>query len=109
MSSGYDRMKLICMFDLPTDTNEEKKAYRNFRRGLLENGFFMIQYSIYVRTCPNRVFAKKYSTKLKTIAPNNGNIRLITVTEKQYNDMELIVGSKLDVEEILGEKRIIVI
>lgn len=107
--NGYERMKIICMFDLPIDSNEEKRAYRLFRKSLIENGFIMIQYSIYVRTCPNREFAKKFIPKLKKVVPVKGNVRLITVTEKQYNDMEIIVGSKNDNELVINESRIIVI
>lgn len=102
-------MKIMCMFDLPTDSNEDKRAYRLFRKALIENGFVMIQFSIYVRTCPNREFAKKFIPKLKAISPKQGNIRLITITEKQYNDMELIVGEKNDIEITVNERRIVVI
>lgn len=97
------------MFDLPTETNEQKREYRLFRKTLLQNGFVMIQYSIYARTCPNREFAKKFSGKLKSFAPSDGNIRLLTVTQKQYNDMELILGSKTHLEDTLTEQRIVII
>ncbi|MDF9866582.1 CRISPR-associated protein Cas2 [Bacilli bacterium PM5-3] len=106
---SYNRLKILCMFDLPTDTNEDKREYRVFRKSLLENGFVMIQYSIYMRTCPNREFAKKFIPKLKRMVPACGNVRLLTVTEKQYCDMLLIAGRKTIIEEHIGEKRIIVI
>lgn len=80
-----------------------------FRKILIANGFVMIQYSVYVRTFPNREFAKKFLPKLKAEAPNKGNVHLITITKKQYNDMELIVGCKKDMGNILSERRIIVI
>lgn len=105
----YDRMKIICLFDLPTETNEEKRAYRVFRTALIKNGFVMMQYSVYVRTCPNREFAKKFVSKLKIQAPTQGNVRLIYVTEKQYDDMELIIGTRNDEEVNIGSKRIVVI
>ena len=91
------------------DTLNEKKEYRNFRKNLLLNGFVMIQYSVYVRTCPNREFAKKFLPKLKQKVPQKGNIRLLMVTEKQYNDMEFIVGESNHLEKVLQEERIIVI
>lgn len=97
------------MFDLPVETNQEKKEYRVFRKALIENGFFMIQYSIYVRTCPNREFSKKFLPKLKLKVPSKGNVRLITLTEKQYNDMELIVGYRNEMEDLIDERRIVVI
>ena len=102
-------MKILCMFDLPTDTLKEKKEYRDFRKTLLLNGFVMLQYSIYVRTCPNREFAKKFLPKLRQASPSKGNIRLLMITEKQYMDMEFIVGESNHLEKVLQEERIIVI
>ncbi len=107
--SKYSEMKLLCMFDLPMDTNEQKREYRNFRKELLKNGFVMMQYSIYSRTCPNREYSKKFSKKLKTFAPTEGNVRLLTVTQKQYDDMELILGNKNHCENIMTKRGIIVI
>ena len=88
----YDRMKVICMFDLPTETNNDKREYREFRKNLISNGFYMMQYSVYARTCPNREFAKKFIPRLKRNAPPCGNVRIIMITEKQFQDMELIIG-----------------
>ena len=50
------------MFDLPMDTAKEKRIYQLFRKGLIKEGFVMMQYSVYVRTCPTR----EYSTKATT-------------------------------------------
>lgn len=52
-------MRLLCFFDLPMETVQEKRTYRNFRKELIANGFEMLQFSVYYRTCPNRSFAKK--------------------------------------------------
>lgn len=102
-------MRVICFFDLPTETNAHKRRYRTFRKSLLENGFEMLQYSVYVRTCPNRVFAKKYYDKIAKAAPKEGHIRLLTVTEKQFEDMVLIVGEKAQQEEIIGSNKLVII
>ena len=60
----YKVMRLICMFDLPTDTAKEKKAYRIFRKKLIQEGFVMMQYSVYVRVCLNRDYAKRIEKRL---------------------------------------------
>ena len=59
----YEAMRLLCFFDLPMETNQEKRTYRNFRKELIANGFEMLQFSVYYRTCPNRSFASKFETK----------------------------------------------
>ena len=102
-------MKMLCMFDLPVETKEEQRAYRKFRKDLIAEGFMMIQYSVYVRTCPNRSFATQLEKRLKKIVPKEGNIRLLTVTEKQYEDMKLLVGCKKLTELSLGIERMIII
>ena len=105
----YKIMKLICFFDLPVDTSFERKEYRRFRKTLLEHGFIMIQYSVYVRTCPNREYSKKFIPKIRKIAPKNGNIRILTVTEKQYTDMVFILGCESHQEEVIADNRLVVI
>lgn len=107
--NSYERMKLICLFDLPTETNNEKREYREFRKSLISNGFYMMQYSVYVRTCPNREFAKKFIPKLNRLSPKSGNIRLIMITEKQFQDMVLILGRLKSSEEVIGMNKIVVI
>ena len=105
----YKVMRMICMFDLPVETEEEKRAYRCFRRDLISEGFAMMQYSVYIRTCPSRDYCKRLEKRVQKIAPKKGNIRLLTVTEKQYEDMKLLVGCKNQTESKIGERRFIVI
>ena len=79
----YKTMRMLCMFDLPVDLPEERKAYRDFRKNLIKEGFIMIQYSVYVRTCPSREYGNRLVSRVKKFAPSKGNIRLLTITEKQ--------------------------
>lgn len=102
-------MRLMCLFDLPVETEDERRAYRKFRKDLMSEGFTMMQYSVYVRTCPNREYVNQLEKRLKRIMPCKGNVRLIAVTEKQYEDMKIFVGSKRITEERVGVKRMIVI
>ena len=94
------------MFDLPMDTAKEKRIYQLFRKGLIKEGFVMMQYSVYVRTCPTREYAKRLEKRVEGIAPEKGNVRLLTVTEKQYTEI-LNLGmdvSKLQEKANKGEK-----
>ena len=105
----YKVMRLICMFDLPVETDTEKRAYRVFRKNLIKEGFIMIQYSVYVRVCPSREYARRLETRIEKIIPQEGNIRLLCVTEKQYSDMKLLVGSRTCAEKAIGTERMIII
>lgn len=105
----YKLMRLLCMFDLPMESGEEKRAYRNFRRDLIKEGFVMMQYSVYVRVCPNREYANRLEKRIQKFIPEEGNVRLLCVTEKQYSDMKLLVGSRSTAEEAIGVERMIII
>ena len=105
----YDAVRLFCFFDLPMETPKEKRLYRLFRKTLIENGFEMLQFSVYYRTCPNRSFANKFYKKLKMSNLPAGNVRLLAVTEKQFSEMILIIGGKTKQEEIVSDNKLVVI
>ncbi|MCQ9210356.1 CRISPR-associated endonuclease Cas2 [Granulicatella seriolae] len=105
----FEQLRLLCMFDLPMETPREQKDYRIFRKSLLENGFTMMQYSIYYRTLPNRSALKKFEDILKKKVPKNGNIRLIYVTENQFQEMLLLSGNRSRQEAVVGINRLVVI
>ncbi len=52
--SEYRIMWVLVFFDLPTESKRERKLYADFRKKLLQDGFTMFQFSIYVRHCPSR-------------------------------------------------------
>lgn len=82
------------MFDLPMVEDKEKTQYTKFRNHILKLGYKMVQYSVYVRTILDK---SKFDQELKRVAkylPQNGNIRLILITEKQYHEMKVLIGKK---------------
>lgn len=97
------------MFDLPVETRENKREYAKFRKKIIKDGFIMMQYSVYSRFCKNKQDAEKHIARIKTISPEEGNIRILYITEKQYEDMILILGTKKVNEEIIGKEYTIVI
>lgn len=105
----YKIMRMLCMFDLPVETEEQRRAYRIFRKNLIQEGFMMIQYSIYVRICPSREYANRLENRIKKGIPQEENVRLLCVTEKQYADMKLLVGSRQTAETAIGTERLIII
>lgn len=96
------------MFDMPTITIEDRKNYTKFRDKLLDDGFIMIQYSIYVRICKNQDDIIKHISRVKLAAPPKGNIRLLQVTEKQYEQMIMLRGIKNDDEKESNNSMIII-
>lgn len=100
-------MRLLVMFDLPIDTKEERRAYRVFRKKLINEGFLMIQYSVYVRVCVNRQSARFIENRICTFLPEHGLIQTLMLTEKQYNDMHFLLGEKKQDVRNMSERTII--
>lgn len=100
-------MRIIVMFDLPMVTEKEKKTATKFRKYLLDDGFIMMQFSVYSRICKNNDDLNKHINRLKINAPKSGNIRLLQVTENQYNNMIMFSGEKSAEEDISIENLLV--
>jgi CRISPR-associated protein Cas2 len=85
-------MRMLVFFDLPMVNAAEKRAYNRFRRFLLNDGYDMLQYSVYGRIVYGRDAEQKHLQRLSNNLPSEGSIRLLTVTEKQYASMRLLLG-----------------
>ena len=89
---GLDTMWIIVLFDLPTDTKVARKAYTRFRKGLLKDGFTMMQYSVYIRHSSSDENAKVHAKRVKAQLPDNGEVRIIKITDKQFSTIEVYYG-----------------
>ena len=87
--SEYRIMWVLVLFDLPTETKKERKAYTQFRKKLLDDGFSMFQFSIYMRHCPSRENADVHIKRVKAILPDKGYVGILCITDKQFGSMEL--------------------
>lgn len=97
----YDFMRLLLFFDLPMVSQKEKKIYSDFRKYLIKNGYIMIQFSVYCKIFNNRDSAVKHINMLYKNIPSRGYIRLMLVTEKQYNNSIIVIGGKSNQEKVL--------
>lgn len=87
-------MRIIVMFDLPVKTKKQSKDVSAFRKFLLKDGYYMMQYSIYVRVCNGQDSVEMHKSRLKSAVPSNGSIRVLTVTEKQYENIDVFLGKR---------------
>lgn len=106
--SGYRFMRMLLMFDLPTETEKDRKAYRKFRKFLISEGFIMHQYSVYSKLLLNSTACNLMEARLQENIPDKGDITLLTVTEKQYAKMVYLSGSKTS-KLANTDKRVIVL
>ncbi len=92
--NAYRIMWVLVFFDLPTETKKERSAASQFRKKLLDDGFIMFQFSIYIRHCPSRENAKVHTKRVKNILPAHGKVCILEITDKQFERMELFQGVK---------------
>lgn len=85
-------MRIIIFFDLPVETSDERREYTRFRKFLIKSGFVMMQESVYGKIVLNNTAAEAVREKVRKNKAKKGLIQMLTVTEKQYNNIELIVG-----------------
>lgn len=99
MSEGR-RMRLIVFFDLPVQTKQQRKIYANFRKFLLEDGYVMLQFSVYVRITRNHDDLNKHINRVKRNLPSEGKVRCLSITDKQYANMLILLGENKPEEEL---------
>lgn len=87
-------MWILVFFDLPTDTKKDTKNYNIFRKKLIQDGFTMFQFSIYLRHCASRENAEVHIKRVKSFLPPTGQVGILCVTDKQFGKMELFIGKK---------------
>lgn len=90
--SGYRFMWLLVMFDLPVGDKEKRHRYTKFRQFLLDQGFFMAQYSVYFRTLPSKEKGKALIRKIRPKVPPEGKVDILMITDKQYENIVSIYG-----------------
>jgi CRISPR-associated protein Cas2 len=86
---------MMVFFDLPVVSTTDRRNYAQFRRFLLNDGYDMIQFSVYGRIINGHDAEAKHMKRLTANLPPKGSIRLMTVTEKQYAGIQLLVGMPL--------------
>lgn len=91
---------IMAMFDLPVLLDEERKEATRFRNALLDDGFIMIQYSVYSRPCVSFERMKKYYERVKSYAPTTGDIRLLFFTDKQWATSKLVCRRPKTLEKV---------
>jgi CRISPR-associated protein Cas2 len=87
-------MWILVLFDLPTETADERRVYAKFRRNIQKDGFSMFQFSIYLRHCASRENADVHIARVKKLLPERGHIGILSITDKQFGDMEIFYGHK---------------
>lgn len=90
----YRSMWVLVLFDLPTETRKDRKAASLFRKKLLDDGYQMFQFSIYLRFCASRENVDVHIRRTKFNLPKQGKVCIMQITDKQFGMIELFHGQK---------------
>jgi CRISPR-associated protein Cas2 len=85
-------MWVVAMFDLPVDTKAARRAYAQFRKALLKDGFARLQFSVYARHCASEENADVHAQRVERALPEDGEVRILTITDKQFERMRVFWG-----------------
>lgn len=94
MLSGYRLMWMMVMFDLPVLTRTERRNATKFRNFLLDQGFDMAQFSVYLRFCAGKKQLTAYTRRVSAALPPSGNVQILSFTDKQYANIVSFDGHR---------------
>lgn len=101
-------MRVIVFFDLPVETDVDRRNYRKFRNFLIKDGFLMLQESVYAKLALNFTQVEQIISAVKKEKPEKGSVQILSVTEKQFSKMEHLSG-KIDTDIINSDERLLII
>lgn len=102
--SEYRIMWVLVFFDLPTETKRDRKAATDFRKKIMQDGFTMFQFSIYIRHCASMENAEVHVRRVKSYLPEYGKVGILTITDKQFGAIKLFYGQKPMVAHTPGQQ-----
>lgn len=92
--NAYRVMWTLVMYDLPTETKKDRKVAARFRKELLQDGFSMFQFSMYVRHSASSENSEVHKRRVKNSLPEHGKVGILQITDKQFGQMEIFFGQK---------------
>lgn len=91
-TNHYKMGWLMVAFDLPVVTPEERKRATDFRKFLLDDGFQMMQFSVYVRPCVTFARQETHLRRIRLAVPEEGSVRALYITKAQWEKAYVIHG-----------------
>jgi CRISPR-associated protein Cas2 len=87
-------MWLLVMFDLPVGTKVERRVATKFRQWLLDEGYEMSQFSIYMRFCAGKEQVDRRVRSIAKVRPGRGSVHVLAVTDRQFEQMVVFRGKE---------------
>jgi CRISPR-associated protein Cas2 len=106
-SSEVRYMWVFVFFDLPVGSKEERRTATRFRNFLKDDGYMMLQFSVYARVCRGEEAVDKHMGRVTKRLPTKGSVRTLQVTERQYARMKLLIGESKKSEKIATNQMVL--
>jgi CRISPR-associated protein Cas2 len=98
---------LFVFFDLPVGTKAERRMATRFRNFLKDDGYMMLQFSVYARVARGEDAAVKHIQRVTRNLPRKGSVRVLQVTDKQYARMRILLGDAKKTERIAPQQMVL--
>jgi CRISPR-associated protein Cas2 len=98
---------LFVLFDLPVGTKDERRAASRFRNFLKDDGYMMLQFSVYARVCRGEDAVDKHVLRVTKQLPRSGSVRALHVTDRQYARMRLLLGRATKNEKVAPKQMVL--
>lgn len=102
-------MRLLVFFDLPVVQPNDRRNYTRFRAFLLQDGYNMVQFSVYSRIIHTQESVEKHLSRLRANLPPAGSVRCMQVTEKQYASVLILVGVPTNQEKTVTNSQLLLL
>lgn len=100
-------MRILVFFDLPVVSKEDRTIYTRFRKFLIDDGYDMLQFSVYCRIVNGEDAVDKHLNRLKERLPVKGSVRFLQITDRQYAAMKLLVGTRTRKEKYVNSNQLL--
>lgn len=94
-------MRLLVILS-PTEKWGTKTEYTRLRKFLHKDGYIRIAPEVFIRIVQNRKTSEKHFRRIAEYAPKTGVVRLLRLTEKQYNNIYMVSGEPDYQEKTVG-------
>ena len=94
-------MRLLVILS-PTDKWGTKTEYTRLRKFLQKDGYIRIAPEVFMRIVQNRKASEKHYRRIEEVAPRTGTVRLLRLTEKQYEKIYMVTGTADYQEKTVG-------
>lgn len=86
MSKADERgMWNLVLFDLPVKSREQRRRATQFRHLLLDLGWSMEQFSVYVRYVPTGMSIAPEVQEIRRQVPAQGKVEIVGITDRQWS------------------------